>query len=423
MPTTNYLTISNRIYLLIKPWLIALSASLFFFYEFIQGNIIATIADSFMHDFHIEANKIAYLSSAYYLANVCFLFIAGILLDRFSPKKIIVIAMFFCVSCTFWLANTDNFYFALICRFITGIGSAFCFLSPIRIASSLFKPQKMALVTGMIITVAMSGGMIAQYPVAMLLAEIGWRGALMEIGWLGVAILLILLFIIPEQKIQSQHRPGNNSSLWLIFKNTYLNLQILATALYTSLMNMPIAIYGAMMGSLFIMEKMHIGKEDAAIVNTMLFLGAIVGGPLFGWCSDKIGLRLLPMKIGAVCSLLVMLCILFIPVSFVTIQILFFLLGLLTSAQTLSYAFVVERTNLTMTATAVSVISLFTQGGYIVYQNLFSILLMRHGEMKMIDATPIYSTADYLYASSMIPLGLFIAILLVFILTKKPNAK
>ena len=120
------------------PWCICLAASLFFFYEFIQGNMFASIADDIMQDFHIHADSLTYLSSVYYLSNVLFLFFAGIILDRFSAKKTILLAMLSCVGSTFVLAYVHSFFLALICRFVTGIGSAFCFLGPIRIASNWF---------------------------------------------------------------------------------------------------------------------------------------------------------------------------------------------------------------------------------------------------------------------------------------------
>lgn len=55
------------------PWLVCFAATMFFFYEFIQGNMFASIAANIMQDFHIQADKMAYLSSIYYLANVIFL--------------------------------------------------------------------------------------------------------------------------------------------------------------------------------------------------------------------------------------------------------------------------------------------------------------------------------------------------------------
>lgn len=78
---------SEQVENFLLPWLVCFSASLFFFYEFIQGNMFASIADNIMQDFHVQADKMAYLSSIYYVSNVIFLFVAGFVLDRFSAKK------------------------------------------------------------------------------------------------------------------------------------------------------------------------------------------------------------------------------------------------------------------------------------------------------------------------------------------------
>lgn len=393
------------------PWLVCFSASLFFFYEFIQGNMFASIADNIMHDFHLQADKMAYLSSIYYVSNVIFLFVAGMVLDRFSTKKTILIAMLFCVLSTFVLAHAQSFYLALFCRFVTGIGSAFCFLGPIRLASRWFPPKRMAMVTGAIVTMAMTGGMLAQYPLTKLVAQIGWRDALMQVGWLGTAMLVFMYFGIIEKTKDVGQRVMQKISLLNTAKKAYLNPQNLRTALYASLMNMTIAVYGAMMGSLYLVQKMGISKEDASVVNSMLFLGAIIGGPLIGWCSDKLGLRVLPMKVGVITSLLTMLAVLFAPVSLPLMKVLFFLLGFFTASQVISYALVAESSSLVMTATAVSVVSILTQGGYVVYQNLFSYLLMKHGEMQILDGVPVYSLGDYQYAALIFPLGLILALL------------
>ncbi|MFT4059367.1 MAG: MFS transporter, partial [Legionella sp.] len=163
------------------PWVVCLTATLFFFYEFIQGNMFASIAASIMQDYHIQADKMAWLSSIYYLSNVLFLFVAGIVLDRFSIKNTLLIAMFLCVASTFLLAHSHSFYIALFSRFITGIGSAFCFLGPVRLASHWFLPKRMAFVTGVIVTMAMAGGMLAQYPLTLLVNLVGWRNAVQDV--------------------------------------------------------------------------------------------------------------------------------------------------------------------------------------------------------------------------------------------------
>ncbi|KTD15053.1 MFS transporter [Legionella israelensis] len=396
------------------PWLVCFAATLFFFYEFIQGNMFASIAEHVMKDYHIEANKMAYLSSIYYLSNVIFLFIAGMILDRFSIKKTIILAMFLCVISTFILAWSQSFYLALLCRFVTGIGSAFCFLGPVRLASQWFPPKRMALVTGAIVTMAMTGGMLAQYPLTLLVARVGWRQAVQDVGLLGLMMLVVMAFWIKEKSPAKNRNSGIRLDILTTARKVYLNTQYLRAALFTSLMNMAIAVFGAMMGTLYLEQRLGISAEKASMINSMLFLGAIIGGPLLGGLSDRVGLRILPMKIGALASLITALIALYLPVSFHAMILLFFLLGLFTSAQVISYALVAETSSPAITATAVSVVSILTQGGFILYQNLFTRLLTSHGTVSIIHNTPVYSLADYQYAAIILPCGLLLALLALF---------
>lgn len=401
-PTTTWLA-----------WGICFVTSLFFFYEFIQGNMFASIADNMMSDFHIKIDKMTYLSSSYYVSNVLFLFVAGITLDRFSPKKIICFAMLLCVISTFVLAHAQSFSVALICRFITGMGSAFCFLGPVRIAACWFPPKQMALVTGTIVTIAMTGGMLAQYPLTQLVMYVGWRHALTLVGWFGAIIVMVMFKIIQDKPTHQIERHHPHISLSSRMKHAYLNPQTLRAAIYASLMNMAVAVFGAVMGSLYLMQRLHVSKSDASLVNTMLFLGAIIGGPLMGWCSDKINRRVLPMAAGGFLSLFVVVAILYMPVSLTGMSILFFLLGFFTASQIISYALVAESSSLAMTATAVSIVSILTQSGYVVYQNIFSWMLSSQNNLTLINNIPVYALKDYQHAALLLPAGIVIALIVL----------
>ncbi|MCC5792413.1 MAG: MFS transporter [Legionellaceae bacterium] len=394
------------------PWVVCVSASLFFFYEFIQGNMFASIGEELMRDFHIKADTMALMSSIYYVSNVLFLFLAGMLLDRFSPKRTILFAMVLCIIGTFIFANTHSFAIAMTCRFITGIGSAFCFIGPIRIASRWFPSKRMALVTGIIVTIAMTGGMVAQTPLTHLVAEYGWRQSLMNIGYLGLIILLIMKIGIverPEDKTQ-QDDSAPPSTL-----STYLNMNNIAPAIYTSLMNMAIAVWGAMMGTAYLKQRLAVGADIASTINSMLFFGVIVGGPFMGWLSDRLSLRLPPMKLGVLLSVITVLFIMYAPLTPLTMGILFFLLGFFTSTQVISYALVAESNPPAVTARAVSVISILTQGGFVLYQMLYSLILVHKGqEVISADGTPIYALSGYQSANVIILIGAVIAGLVMY---------
>lgn len=392
------------------PFLVCFAASLFFFYEFIQGNMFSSIADNLMQDFNIGADKMTYLSSIYYLSNVIFLFIAGYMLDHYSPKKTLLWAMLSCIISTFLFAHTSSYTVALICRFIAGIGSAFCFLGPIRVASYWFPVNRMAMITGMIVTFAMTGGILSQYPLTHLVQLMGWRSAVDMVGWFGLFLFFCMLFGIRETK----NSPKVQHSLVHIsfidtFKSIYMNLNIMKSALYTSLMNMAVAVFGAMMGTLYLMQRLDISKSSASLINSMLFFGAIIGGPLVGWISDHLQKRIMPMKWAAAITLWLILMVMYLPLTPISMGLLFFMLGLVTAAQVISYAFVAETHPPTITAMAVSAISVLTQGGYVVYQNLFSYMLTHVGVVSVEHGVPVYSLQSYQTAALILPLGVAIA--------------
>lgn len=401
-------------FLALQPWLVCFTASLFFFYELIQGNMFASIADNIMREFDIQADKMALLSSVYYFSNVLFLFVSGLLLDRFSAKKTLLVAMILSVVSTFILAYAHTLPVAFFCRFVAGIGSAFCFLGPVRIASRWFPPKRMAFVTGAIVTLGMSGGMLAQYPLAKLVLLLGWRDAVVYLGALGVAIFFMMFLGIKDKPSEKTRAPVTRVPFLLAAKQAYFNPQTFCAALYTSLMNIPVAVFGALMGSLYLMKRLGVDKADASMVNSMLFIGIIIGGPIMGWYSDRMGMRVWPMKMGALVSLGIILVILYCPMSLLSMTLLFLLLGFFSATQVIGYALVAESSSPTMTAMAVSLVSILTQGGYIVYQNIFGRLLLWHGEMKMVNGVPVYSLGDYQLATIVLPLGFILALLLLF---------
>src|SRR3989338_1063090 len=108
-----------------QSWLVVLVASLFFFYEFIQMNMFNSISTSLMHAFNVDAEKLGLMSSFYFIANVVFLFVAGMLLDRCATRRVILSAMAVCITGTALFSVAHSFVWACFFCFFTCIGSAF----------------------------------------------------------------------------------------------------------------------------------------------------------------------------------------------------------------------------------------------------------------------------------------------------------
>src|SRR5262249_19480958 len=110
-------------------WVVTLTASLFFFYEFIQMNLFNSINEQLREAYHLDAVQLGQLFSMYFYANFICLFPAGNLLDRFSTRKLLIFAISVCTIGTFLFSTATAYWVAAVGRFMVGIGASFCFLS------------------------------------------------------------------------------------------------------------------------------------------------------------------------------------------------------------------------------------------------------------------------------------------------------
>ena len=85
-------------------WLVCFVASLFFFYDFIQMNMLNAISNPLMQTFNLNATQFGKLSAFYFYGNIIFLLPAGIILDRISTRKIILSTLSLMVLGTFCFA-------------------------------------------------------------------------------------------------------------------------------------------------------------------------------------------------------------------------------------------------------------------------------------------------------------------------------
>src|SRR3990167_1331415 len=211
-------------------WVVTITASLFFFYEFIQLNLFNSIDVPLMKDFGLDAVGLGQLASMYFYANALFLFPAGNLLDRYSTKKLLLFAVAICTIGTFLFGLATHYSLAAFGRFLVGAGASFCFLSCIRIASRWFPPQQMAFVTGVVVVMAMLGGLVAQTPFALLVEYVqGWRNAVFLDGVLGIFIFIAIAWLVQDrppdalEEAKSDREHLKSLGLWRCIRLAALN--------------------------------------------------------------------------------------------------------------------------------------------------------------------------------------------------------
>jgi MFS family permease len=404
------------------PWVVCFSASLFFAYELLQLHVMNALSPMLIKDLSLNATEFATLCSTYLWADVIFLLPAGIILDRFSVRRVILVALLFCLMGTAGLSQSTSLGFASLCHFFSGIGNAFCFLSCILLISRWFPKERQAFLIGLMITIGMLGGVIAQRPFSMLAEHFSWRQALLIDATIGVGLFAIIFAFVKDAPTKMKEIKAESIPFFEGVKRSILNFHNICCGLYTCFMNLPLMIISAVWGSLFLTQVHGIELSTASFIASMICVGTIIGSPLFGWASDKLGKRLPLMMFGGISSIALFGLILYLPNPGAQMfAALFFALGFLTSAQTLGYPAITENNPKELTGTSMGVAAVIIMGLPAVIQPLSGKLLDWSWNGTMVDGAPLYSASDFHLAFLIFPIGFAISLLTLFKIKDRPK--
>jgi len=240
----------------LMPYFVCFSAALFLAYELMQLHMMNAISPLLMKDLGLSATSFGYISATYLLADVFFLLPAGMILDRFEVRKVILSALFLCVLGTIGFASAHNIWTAAICHFVSGIGNAFCFLSCMILVTRWFDEKMQGRIMGWIITIGMLGAFVAQSPFSLLAEQFGWRQALYLDALFGVGLLGLLYWTIhnPEQ----EKRKSRGQNLLVELKTALKNPVTLKVGLYTAFLNLPFMVQRRLRKSFFDTNSWHL---------------------------------------------------------------------------------------------------------------------------------------------------------------------
>ncbi|MBI2792560.1 MAG: MFS transporter [Gammaproteobacteria bacterium] len=190
--------------------------------------------------------------------------------------------------------------------------------------------------------------------------------------------------------------------------------QVWIASLYAGLMFVPTTGFGQLWGVPYFMERFHLEKDSAGLMVSMIFFGWAFGGLLYGWISDKIGRRKMPMGFAAISTLIVMTAILYAPVSALQMKILMFLLGAFSSGFILAFSVVREINAPALTGTAIGFINTLNNASGALAQPVVGKLLDNKWDGAVqSDGNPVYSLQMYNEALLFLPICIVFALVLM----------
>src|SRR5574338_116862 len=96
---------------------------------------------------------------------------AGILIDRFGPRRMLLAATLIMASAQLMLSLVSNYPTALIARVRLGVGDAMTYISVLRLVAGWFPGRRYPTMVCITILVGMLGNIVATVPLTLMLAD------------------------------------------------------------------------------------------------------------------------------------------------------------------------------------------------------------------------------------------------------------
>lgn len=284
-------------------WLIPLS---FFAYQFVLRLWPGLMMQQIMEQFSIDASDFGLLAAFYYYGYAGMQIPVAILLDRFGARYMIFAFALLCGLSTLVFTYTNNFYFAVLSRFLIGSGSAAGFLGVSKVVSEWFAKEQYSKMLGFSLTFGLMGAIYGGNPVSVLVATYDWQNVALILSTVAVGIGVLSYCVLRSPDAKKKNMSGdtkeiNNQGMSfaaLFSSRAFSSPTIWFLAFANFLMVGSLEGFADVWGVPYLVTAYNLPKEDAAVLVSFIFVGMLVGGPLLGSLNKKIESYTLLMLCG-----------------------------------------------------------------------------------------------------------------------------
>lgn len=264
---------------LLKAWMAFAVVSLFLAFEMALQVSPSVMTGQLMSELHVNPAQLGWISGIYFASYTAMQIAVGLLFVRYPFKRVVISAISFCIVGALLFSFADNFFQALIARFITGIGSAFGFLSVLVVVARLFPTRYFAVLAGLTQCLAALGAVFGQSGIAGLVLSIGWRETLW--GFAAFAtVIAVLVFLLPCQESVSSET--ETISPWQGLKAVVSQPLTWWVALYAGLLWAPMTIFASLWGVPYLSTVYHLSPVVSASLTSLMFIGIAISSPVLG---------------------------------------------------------------------------------------------------------------------------------------------
>ena len=173
---------------------------------FLQRVSPQSISWNFMHDFSTDAAGVAMLASSYFWGYTLMQIPAGVLVDRYGVKRVVLFSMVASSLGSAAFALAPNILDVFAARLVIACGDALVFTALLKLVAQSFSDERFGMMSGISQVSGYVGGVIATTPLAAAVTGFGWRACFLFIAAVGLANLAFAKVVLKPDPVTRSNK-------------------------------------------------------------------------------------------------------------------------------------------------------------------------------------------------------------------------
>jgi MFS family permease len=231
-------------------------------------------------EFNQDVSYLGQLSGFFLLGIGLFQIPGGLFATKYGSRRSAILGILLSSIAVIISSLTTQIAVFVILRFIVGLGMAFFFSAGVTLITTYLGKRSEGTGIGLLNSFQAIGGIIGIFGWILVAEALGWRLSLIMSGILGVAIGLMMIFLLPGE---TQVRTTISISLLrkLLFSRYLISLGVILTATQLA-WGLTVSFF-----VFYLIDRMKISPEFAGIISSIPLIVYVFTSPIIGKIYDK----------------------------------------------------------------------------------------------------------------------------------------